>query len=54
MFLAWPELHSAHRPNAGHTRFEIVSSVANVGGLRVGPLITGLLVQLAPAPLRIP
>jgi MFS family permease len=48
------ELHSAHRPDAGHTRFEIVSSVANVGGLGVGPLITGLLAQFAPAPLRIP
>lgn len=48
------ELHSGHRPNAGHTRFEIVSSVANVGGLGVGPLITGLLAQLAPAPLPIP
>jgi predicted MFS family arabinose efflux permease len=48
------ELHAAHRPHAGHTRFEIVSSVANVGGLGVGPLITGLLAQFAPAPLRIP
>jgi MFS family permease len=31
-----------------------VSSIANVGGLGVGPLITGILAQYAPAPLRVP
>jgi hypothetical protein len=48
------ELNSAHRPGAGHSRPAIVSSAANVGGLGLGPLITGALAQYAPAPLRVP
>jgi MFS family permease len=48
------ELHSVRRPGAGPGRFEIVSSVANIGGLGVGPLITGTLAQLVPGPLRVP
>jgi predicted MFS family arabinose efflux permease len=48
------ELHSVRHPGAGPGRFEIVSSVANIGGLGVSPLITGILAQLAPGPLRVP
>lgn len=48
------ELHGAHHPGSAHGRSAIVSSAANVGGLGLGPLITGALAQYAPAPLRIP
>ena len=48
------ELHSAHHPGSAHGRSAIVSSAANVGGLGLGPLITGALAQYTPAPLRIP
>jgi MFS family permease len=48
------ELHSAHRPHGGQNRFEVVSSVANVGGIGIGPLITGVLAQFAPWPFRLP
>ncbi|MEU4241006.1 MFS transporter [Actinoplanes sp. NPDC026619] len=48
------ELHTAHRPTAGRTRFEIVSAAANLGGLGAGTLVAGALAQFAPAPLRTP
>lgn len=48
------ELHSRHRPGAAPTRFELVSTAANVGGLGVGPLVTGFLAQFAPQPLHLP
>jgi MFS family permease len=48
------ELNTGHRPESGHSRSAVVSSIANVGGLGVGPLITGILAQYAPAPLRVP
>jgi MFS family permease len=48
------ELDIGHRPDSGHNRSAVVSSIANVGGLGVGPLITGVLAQYAPAPLRVP
>jgi MFS family permease len=48
------ELHAAHRPQAGPARFAIVSATANVGGLGLGPLITGMLAQYLPLPLAIP
>jgi MFS family permease len=48
------ELHSKDRPDAGPTRFEMVSTAANIGGLGVGPLVAGLLAQYVTQPLRVP
>ncbi|MFE3270354.1 MFS transporter [Streptomyces sp. NPDC059215] len=48
------ELHTVSRPTAGRSRFEIVSTAANIGGLGVGPLIAGVLAQYVTAPLRTP
>ena len=48
------ELHARHRPSAASTRFEFVSTAANIGGLGVGPLVVGLLAQYAPNPLHLP
>ncbi|MFC6567514.1 MFS transporter [Actinoplanes utahensis] len=48
------ELHAAHRPGASGTRFEIVSTAANIGGLGVGTLAAGLLAQFVTSPLRTP
>jgi MFS family permease len=47
------ELHSRHRPAAAPARFELVSTAANIGGLGVGPLVTGFLAQFASQPLRL-
>jgi MFS family permease len=35
-------------------RATVVATVANMGGLGLGPLLAGLLAELAPAPLRLP
>ncbi|AGZ40085.1 MFS transporter [Actinoplanes friuliensis] len=48
------ELHSAHKPNAGRGRFELVSAAANLGGLGAGTLVAGALAQFVDAPLRTP
>jgi MFS family permease len=48
------ELHSAHRPAARRTRFEVVSAAANLGGLGAGTLVAGALAQFVTAPLRTP
>ncbi|WP_430788751.1 MFS transporter [Actinoplanes sp. G11-F43] len=48
------ELHTAHRPHATGTRFEIVSTAANIGGLGLGTLLAGFLAQYFTAPLRTP
>jgi MFS family permease len=48
------ELHSAHRPGSSTRRFEIVSTVANIGGLGLGPIVAGVLAQYLGAPLRLP
>ncbi|MEZ0067220.1 MFS family permease [Streptacidiphilus sp. MAP12-20] len=48
------ELHRIHRPGATPQRFEVVSTAANIGGLGVGPLVSGLLAQYLGAPLRVP
>jgi hypothetical protein len=48
------ELHTAHRPQAPGTRFEIVSAAANLGGLGTGTLVAGFLAQFVAAPLRTP
>ncbi|HEX8007758.1 MAG TPA: MFS transporter, partial [Trebonia sp.] len=48
------ELHAAARPGTGHTRSEITSTAANLGGIGLGPLLTGLLAQYAGHALVIP
>jgi MFS family permease len=48
------ELHTRHRPGAAPTRFEMVSTAANIGGLGVGPLVAGFLAQDVTQPLRVP
>lgn len=52
---AWlTELDSGARPGKGTRRAEVVATVANIGGLGLGPLLTGLLAQFAPSPLFTP
>jgi MFS family permease len=48
------DLDEARRPGASAQRFEIVSTAANIGGLGVGPLVSGVLAQYVAAPLRLP
>ncbi|GAA0262186.1 MFS transporter [Cryptosporangium japonicum] len=48
------ELHALSRPGDGTGRFEMVSTAANIGGLGVGPLVSGALAQYLPSPLRTP
>lgn len=48
------ELHRAARPEAGRRRAEIVAVAANLGGIGLGPLGSGLLADVAADPLRLP
>lgn len=48
------ELHAAGRKHPTRTRSELVSTGANMGGLALGPLISGLLAQYVDSPLRTP
>jgi MFS family permease len=48
------DLHVRHRPGASKQRFEIVSTAANIGGIGLGPLVSGLLAQFVIEPLRTP
>jgi MFS family permease len=48
------ELHAAARPDAPPTRSEVVSTAANLGGLGLGALLSGLLAQYAGHALVIP
>ncbi|GIF16589.1 MFS transporter [Actinoplanes teichomyceticus] len=48
------ELHAADRPGASRQRFEVVSTVANTGGLGAGALVAGLLAAHVHTPLRTP
>ncbi|MGN6405305.1 MFS transporter [Sinomonas sp.] len=48
------ELHRSARPGAGQRRAEVVSTAANIGGLGLGPLVSGLLAEYAPQPLLTP
>ncbi|MEU6578762.1 MFS transporter [Streptomyces sp. NPDC046805] len=48
------ELHARARPGAPRRRAEVVAGVANLGGLGLGTLISGLLAEYAPSPLRLP
>jgi MFS family permease len=52
---AWiAELHAASRPTEPPRRAEVVATAANLGGIGVGPLVAGALVQWAPDPLTVP
>lgn len=48
------ELHAAARPGTGHTRSELVSTAANLGGFAAGPLLAGLLAEYVAGPLYTP
>ena len=48
------ELWRARRPDASGAVPAVVGTVANIGGLGLGPLVGGLLAQYAPAPLVTP
>jgi MFS family permease len=41
------ELHATARPGTGRGRSEIVATAANLGGIGLGPLLSGLLAQYA-------
>jgi MFS family permease len=52
---AWiAELHAASRPGEPPRRAEVVATAANLGGIGVGPLVAGALVQWVPDPLTVP
>ncbi|MDP9906052.1 MULTISPECIES: MFS transporter [Arthrobacter] len=48
------DLDVRHRPGASTQRFEIVSTAANIGGVGIGPLVSGLLAQFLVEPLHTP
>jgi predicted MFS family arabinose efflux permease len=48
------ESHRAHPPGAAGTRPQFVAAAANLGGLSLGALLTGLLAQYAGHPLVLP
>lgn len=48
------ELRRVHRPHEPSSFASTVASSVNTGGLALGPLVGGVLVQWAPAPLRTP
>ena len=48
------DLHGHARPGRGPRRAEVVATAANLGGLGIGPLISGLLAEYTSSPLVIP
>jgi MFS family permease len=48
------ELHHRARPQAGRGRADLVATAANIGGLGLGALVSGVLAQFVGAPLTIP
>jgi MFS family permease len=48
------ELHTRHRPAASGQRFEAVATAANIGGIGLGALVSGVLAQYVDGPLRTP
>lgn len=48
------ELHRAERPGSSTARPQLAATVANLGGLAVGALLTGLLAQYVAHPLVVP
>ncbi|WP_205697955.1 MFS transporter [Conexibacter sp. SYSU D00693] len=52
---AWlAELHRAARPDAPPRRAEVVAIAANLGGIGLGPLVSGVLAQWVTSPLTVP
>jgi MFS family permease len=52
---AWiAELHARSRPDEPPRRAEVVATAANLGGIGIGPLVSGALAEWAPAPLTVP
>lgn len=51
---ALAELDAAGRAGSPGRRGAVVATAANLGGLALGPLLAGLLADLAPAPLHLP
>jgi MFS family permease len=52
---AWiAELHASARPGASPRHAEVVATAANLGGIGVGPLVSGALVQWVGDPLTVP
>ncbi|MBT8224095.1 MAG: MFS transporter [Dactylosporangium sp.] len=48
------ELHLGARPAAERGRADLLATVANMGGIGLGPLVSGLLAQYVTGPLRTP
>lgn len=48
------DLNGRARPGHGLRRAEVVATAANLGGLGLGPLISGLLAEFTSSPLRAP
>jgi MFS family permease len=48
------DLNARSRPHRGTSRFEVVSTAANLGGLGVGTLVSGALAQFVALPLMVP
>jgi MFS family permease len=48
------ELHARHRPDATAVRAQLVATVANLGGIGIGPLVAGALAQWVGSPLVVP
>ena len=52
---AWiGELHAADRPDASQRRPQLVATAANLGGIGLGPLVSGVLAQWVGHPLTVP
>jgi MFS family permease len=48
------ELYAVHRPSAGTRRSQLLATTANLGGLGIGALLSGLLAEYVGAPLTVP
>jgi MFS family permease len=52
---AWlAELHTSARPGRSMRRSQVVSTAANLGGIGLGPLVSGALAQWVRSPLTVP
>jgi MFS family permease len=48
------ELHLTARPDASRGRADLLATVANMGGIGLGPLVSGMLAQYVTGPLQTP
>ena len=48
------ELYAVHRPAASTRRSQLLATTANLGGLGIGALLSGLLAEYVVAPLTVP